>query len=304
MTEKTEPSSALQPVDSVPTAPPDDTLPPLPDYATDGETDAFWDGVTHGIRSAGGVSAEDEAKLRWRTDGWTPERQRAFVVMLSLTGSVKAAAEEVGLSRESAYHLRRKPEGRLFARLWDAARLIARDRLADEAMERALNGTTETIVYHGEETGRRLKHDNRHLQWTLARLDRELSRFDENAAPARRVASAFDALADALGSGPEEGEAMLAVIDEAAEDRAYGVPDDEATLIARLEEARERERILATDPDAIDTSDLDPARMDGWTDLQWLRAERSGMLDRIGFGEEGDGECGEGDEPDPRISGP
>ncbi|QLC23787.1 hypothetical protein HFP57_01220 [Parasphingopyxis algicola] len=290
MTEKTEPASALQPVDSAPAAPPDTVPddPPLPDYTTDAETDAFWDGVTHGVRSAGGVSAEDEAKLRWRTDGWTPERQRAFVVMLSLTGSVKAAAEEVGLSRESAYHLRRKPEGRLFARLWDAARLIARDRLADEAMERALNGTTETIVYHGEETGRRLRHDNRHLQWTLARLDREVSRFEDSAAPARRAATAFDALADALGAGPEDAEAMLEILDEPVDRSERLAALDEKTLIAQFEKARELLGIERTDPADIDISDLDSAESETWTDIQWARAERSGAFQIIDERDEAD----------------
>jgi|GEM_PF-3280251 len=291
-----QPSSTLQPLDTglAPEAPPEEST--LADYATDSENDAFWDGVTHGIRSAGGVSAADEAKLRWRTDGWTPERQRGFVVMLSLTGSVKAAAAEVGLSRESAYHLRRKPEGRLFARLWDAARLIARDRLADEAMERAVNGTTETIVYHGEEAGHRQRHDNRHLQWTLSRLDREASRFEERAAPARRAASAFDALADALGTGPEEGDAMLAVIDETADEPQYASPEDDATLIARFDKARELLRIGRTDPAVIDISDLDPAQSEGWTDIQWARAERSGLFDIVEPGEDLDPREGGGED--------
>jgi hypothetical protein len=300
--------STLQPLDSAPDPEPDEA--PLADYPSEAETDAFWDGVTHGIRSAGGVSTEDESKLRWRTDGWTPERQRAFVVMLSLSGSVKAAAEEVGLSRESAYHLRRKPEGRLFARLWDAARLIARDRLADEAMERAMNGTTETIIYHGEEAGHRLRHDNRHLQWTLGRLDREVSRFDERAAPARRVASAFDALADALGSGAEEGEALLAIVDDVPDEKTYAEPEDEATLIARFDEARELMRISAADPADIDISDLDPARHYEWSQVQWARAERSGLLDQIEFVDEDDEalgaeqEAGQGDSAGAGISAP
>ncbi|MEM8696705.1 MAG: hypothetical protein AAGE05_11850 [Pseudomonadota bacterium] len=292
MTQTSEPTapiaSALQPLDTAPSDAPCVDEPPPGDYATDAETDAFWDGVTHGIRSAGGVSSEEEAKLRWRTDGWTPERQRAFVVMLSLTGSVKAAAEEVGLSRESAYHLRRKPEGRLFARLWDAARLIARDRLADEAMERAMNGTTETIVYRGEETGRRLRHDNRHLQWTLARLDREVSRFEDSAAPARRAASAFDALADALGAGPEDAGAMLAILDETADRPERAAVNDEKALIAQFEKARELLRIAHTDPADIDISDLDPGESDGWTDVQWERAERSGQFAIIDKREEAD----------------
>lgn len=40
--------------------------------------------------------------VRARTDGWTPQRQRAFIEVLADTGSVSAAAEAVGLSREAA----------------------------------------------------------------------------------------------------------------------------------------------------------------------------------------------------------
>lgn len=285
-TEPEADGSALQPLDD------DAPLvvePPFPDYETDAEIDAFWDGVTHGIRRTGGFVPEEEAALRWRTDGWTPERQRRFLIVLSMTGSVTEACGEVGLSRESAYRLRRKPEGRLFARLWDAARLIARDRLADEAIERAMKGTVETVVYHGEEVGTRQRHDNRHLQWTLGRLDREASRYEEQSAPARRAAGAFDALLEMLGGDAEDAETMLGVLDEDTGDQRWRrpPPEDEASLIARFEEARELLRIENSDPADIDVSDLDPAEQDEWSDLDWARAERSGLLEEMEEEEEG-----------------
>lgn len=59
--------------------------------------------------------------LRARRDGWTPHAQAAFVGWLAQTGSVRAAAERVGLSRESAYRLRRRPGAEGFAAAWDAA---------------------------------------------------------------------------------------------------------------------------------------------------------------------------------------
>jgi hypothetical protein len=71
----------------------------------------------------------DPADYRWvpvrrrpRTDGWTEEKQRRFIEVLADTGLVAAAAKAVGMSRETAYRLRRSPHGAAFARAWDAAR--------------------------------------------------------------------------------------------------------------------------------------------------------------------------------------
>ncbi|MBC7985111.1 MAG: hypothetical protein H7X93_00340, partial [Sphingomonadaceae bacterium] len=46
---------------------------------------------------------------RARYDGWLPARQRMFIAALSATGTVDAAARAVGMSRMSAYKLRRRP---------------------------------------------------------------------------------------------------------------------------------------------------------------------------------------------------
>jgi hypothetical protein len=54
-------------------------------------------------------------------DGQTVERQLAFLDALHLTRSAAMAARAVGMSRESAYRLRRHPEAVLFAAVWDRA---------------------------------------------------------------------------------------------------------------------------------------------------------------------------------------
>src|SRR6266496_3055756 len=54
-----------------------------------------------------------------RRDGWTPERQLGFLDALARTRKVTRAAESVGMSRESAYRLRARQDGAIFAALWD-----------------------------------------------------------------------------------------------------------------------------------------------------------------------------------------
>ena len=56
---------------------------------------------------------------RPRHDGWTPARQLAFLGALSLTRCVTRSAAAAGMSRKSAYRLRGRPDGALFAARWD-----------------------------------------------------------------------------------------------------------------------------------------------------------------------------------------
>ena len=58
---------------------------------------------------------------RCRRDGWTAERQLRFLDTLARTRSIGKAASAAGMSRESAYRLRDRREGALFAALWDEA---------------------------------------------------------------------------------------------------------------------------------------------------------------------------------------
>jgi hypothetical protein len=45
---------------------------------------------------------------RNRHDGWSPQRQRQFLVVLAATGTVGRAAQAVGMSKISAYKLRKR----------------------------------------------------------------------------------------------------------------------------------------------------------------------------------------------------
>lgn len=146
-----------------------------------------------------------------RRDGWTPARQRIFLETLAAAGMVGDACEEAGLSRRSAYNLRFHREGAAFRLGWDAAILIARARLADDLLARALEGQEDVITrdeFSGEVVRRR--HDNRLAMSMLARLDRMADSPAEgtDAALARIVSQDFAAYLDLVcpeGADEESG---------------------------------------------------------------------------------------------------
>ena len=67
------------------------------------------------------LPAFEPVPRKYRHDGWTPERQRAFIGALADTGSVSRAARYVNMSPEGAYYLRRRPGAESFPRAWEAA---------------------------------------------------------------------------------------------------------------------------------------------------------------------------------------
>ena len=98
------------------------------------------------------------------------EKQALFVATLAQWGNVRAAAQQVGVSRAHLYRMRRASA--LFRNLWDAALVLARPRVEEVLADRALNGVQETVFYHGEEVATRTRYDSRLLLAHLARLDR------------------------------------------------------------------------------------------------------------------------------------
>ena len=109
--------------------------------------------------------------LRPRHDGWTPERQIAFVEKLADCGSIAAAAKHVGMSRESARRLRRRPEARAFRDACDAALDCGYADIEVSAMERSMNGVARPIFYKGEQVGE-WRHFDEHLTRFLLRFRR------------------------------------------------------------------------------------------------------------------------------------
>lgn len=109
--------------------------------------------------------------LRVRHDGWSVTRQCAFLVQLYLTGSVAAAARQVGMSRASAYRLRERADAQSFAHAWDRVltppgsgrpgrvREDFRKVTDAELMARADTLLVRPVIYRGQMVGIREKPD-------------------------------------------------------------------------------------------------------------------------------------------------
>src|SRR3954468_20365565 len=109
----------------------------------------------------------DPVPVRPRHDGWTAERQIAFIEKLADTNSITAACRHVGMSRESARRLRRRPCGRAFRDAWDAALDCGYAELEEAAMERSKDGVARPIFYKGEQVGEWRHHDERLTMFLL-----------------------------------------------------------------------------------------------------------------------------------------
>ena len=88
-----------------------------------------------------------------RHDGWTAERQRAFVAALSQHGGVAQAARMVGMTPQTANRLRRRPGAADFARAWDLALDMGRQRAWDEAVRRGTEGHLTPVTRNGRVIG-------------------------------------------------------------------------------------------------------------------------------------------------------
>lgn len=98
------------------------------------------------------------------------------------------------MTPQSAYRLRRRAEGRSFALAWDAALYLARQRLIDEAIERAIDGNVDTYTKDGQVVGERRRKDSRFLLATITKLEESL--FCNRAT--RAVAQEFDEFLDCM----------------------------------------------------------------------------------------------------------
>jgi hypothetical protein len=125
----------------------------------------------------------DPVPVRYRHDGWTPDKQLEFIQALADCGCVDEAARRVGMSRNSAYELRRRPDAQAFRLAWRAAKDVMVERLDDAAMARAINGVPVPIFHNGVEVGERRHFDERLTMFLLryrdpVRYGRWLDRMD------------------------------------------------------------------------------------------------------------------------------
>jgi hypothetical protein len=104
---------------------------------------------------------------KYRYDGWTPERQRAFIAALAETGSVTRAAARVNMAQANCYTLRRAPGAEGFRRAWDAALDFGVKKLKDIAFERAIEGYLVPVFVAGKLMGFRRKYNDALLMFCL-----------------------------------------------------------------------------------------------------------------------------------------
>ena len=127
-----------------------------------------------------------------RVDGWTYERQATFLMALAETGLVSSACKIAEMSPASAYALRREERGAAFHLGWQAAHLLARDRLEDILLEAAITGV-ESITTRVEKTTHRYVLNGNLSMAVLNRLDRRAASLDDRAmAAARSISAAFE----------------------------------------------------------------------------------------------------------------
>jgi len=236
----------------------------------------------------------EAAAQRHRHDGWTPDRQRAFLEAVADGHSVEAAARSVGLSAASAYAFRRRAAGAAFALGWDGARLLARETVADALTQRVIDGQEERVTRPDGSEIVRFRYDNRLASTMLARLDRYadgVAATDAGRA-ARLAAQDFDAYLDLVSrdAGPARAALFLRARDpdgggaaadgEAARAAAHAASHGGAALdpIAALARADLYARTGVGLASELDVSDLDPDQRARWTAEQWSRAEAAGLL--------------------------
>jgi len=106
-----------------------------------------------------------------RHDGWTPDRQVAFIDALAETGCVDRAAKIVGMAVQSAYRLRRRADAQPFRLAWEAALDHAISRLSHAAISRAIHGVARPIFYQGEQVGEWRHYDEHMTRYLLSYRD-------------------------------------------------------------------------------------------------------------------------------------
>ncbi|WP_373491625.1 hypothetical protein [Parasphingorhabdus sp.] len=152
-----------------------------------------------------------------RKDGWTPERQRAFIGALADSGQVVAAARSVGMSDTAAYTLRRAPGAEGFAAAWEVALDAASRRLVDIAFDRAINGVDDIV----------LDRDGRHVYTKRKYNDRLLMFLIRAHAPGRYDHRGAGEGQDAVTARPPVAEALKLLGPEPPDEPDKRMPPDE-----------------------------------------------------------------------------
>lgn len=207
-----------------------------------------------------------------RHDGWTPERQRAFIEALADTGSVTRAAAQVNIAQTNCYSLRRAPGAESFRAAWDAALDYGVLRLKDIAFERAIEGQLVPVFVAGKLMGFRRRRNDALLMFCLRHYGHDASGKRTTINYFSTRASAGDGRSNAAAeaqtttvrttiTGDDDGAAQVAGAAERIEGFAGVTLDDEAqaAITAALAAcaARRRARDAAIDAGGITGRDAE-----------------------------------------------
>ncbi|MDO9369938.1 MAG: hypothetical protein Q7T68_15330 [Sphingopyxis sp.] len=146
---------------------------------------------------------------KYRHDGWTPERQKAFIAALADTGSVSRAAAMVNMAQANCYTLRRAAGAESFRRAWEAALDFGVARLKDIAFERAIDGYLVPVFVAGKLMGFRRKHNDALLMFCLRH-------YGQDAGGKRTTINYFSTRAGAVAGSGDGGAGAAGAMAEAS----------------------------------------------------------------------------------------
>ena len=221
------------------------------------------------------TSGRDVRGYAQREDGWTPERIAIFLNRLAEWGIVGTAAEAAGVSRQAAYALRNSAKGRAFQLAWRAALLLARRRLADDLMSRAVSGQVDRLWSKGRLWRERHHQDNRLGLALLARLDRIAAESSLDPA-ATIVADEFEQFVGIAADGGKGAADFVRIRS------GYG---REGREVEALERSENYLLYGGGHPREIDVSDIAAHWEEGWTPERVERGLRAGVLRKLRRGE-------------------
>ncbi|HEX8667687.1 MAG TPA: hypothetical protein VF727_04870 [Allosphingosinicella sp.] len=112
---------------------------------------------------------------RYRHDGWTPERQKAFIAALADTGCVDRAAAMVNIAQTNCYELRRATGAESFRRAREAALSFGVKRLKDVAFQWAVEGQLVPVFSGGKLMGFRRIYNDKLLIFCLRHYGEDAS---------------------------------------------------------------------------------------------------------------------------------
>lgn len=146
---------------------------------------------------------------KYRHDGWTAERQKAFIGALADTGSVSRAAAMVNMAQTNCYTLRRAPGAESFRRAWEAALDFGVARLKDIAFERAVDGYLVPVFVGEKLMGFRRRHNDALLMFCLRH-------YGQDTGGKRTTINYFSTRAGAVAGAGEGGAAAAGAVAEAS----------------------------------------------------------------------------------------